>query len=957
MLTSFLCRRCNARLATPLFPSLRHSSTLAQHRHTRSLPADPQHSSESLSEPFPAPFVEPFSEPLPPTAPLEPDATTLHLPFAGHDLIVKRYHFRKPCPANSIRDLKAKILKAHGNFNYLRHEIASLLAISTAEARHAVTQLERLLWPLSDMQHAADQLDHYIVWKTRISPLFNPRTAAPAPPRVESRVQSHIQSTDGNEADVAAQVSVKTEQDLVAVRTVLEREPETNRKLLWSHITLNALGDGHPFAPLLIGTTFDPSWSPSYMAEDAAYVLYRRQQTQQSASQDAGIDRDTKAATRLAALCAAMIKKSPPRYLNLEQPILAFLCAAHSPQQLVAIYRHLKAGEHPLTVNTLLHFASRFAKCYATKTNAADVLHGAMAIPGFDINAPSTLSVCTSLLALKPDEPLPDDNAAPDLLFQFLIESGLRPNLLNLTALMQNFCLHGRVDTAWKVIELMYQYRIRLDPHVYSIFLNGAKRQLDVHAVKRIIDIIDADGAWHVGLVNDLLELIYLDNEAQIEHRRRQRKKRNPSWRPMFDLYFKFFELAPLQKLVNFPLENLLTTWVVRPEYETHVTQVTMRIPRRREDQLMQPDTNTLCLMLASHMRSVYRSHQHVTQTYERFWRLVESKDPTAIAMLKEQGSRVFDIFLRSLMQFRETQSFILTEMQRMMDRATEEERTHGRNIFHHPPSIHTWTILLNGFKNHRDVRSALLAIEMLKRLPAIRANIVTWTILIQIFAQARHTAGALMALQALEHTGLFSIHDEHIVKALRQFPRAQRNRIVAQLHAANKPAKTSLAQVASVFNGPVPIAKPRPDVAASVGELAGELKDWEAARQTARARKNRHQRIRKRASKRALQNVENTISSGPGSTTHIGHPSRGPAVFSPRGYVPVIVDSVHVPVVTQRAATPTKSWKPTKNGKPLKHQKPIPKDGGSGGRRPSRVLAIAGTSERPPPLPKGNSN
>ncbi|KAI1258660.1 hypothetical protein F5Y18DRAFT_340751 [Xylariaceae sp. FL1019] len=863
MLTSFLCRRCIARLATQKARPLRLSSTLQQHRHTRLWPPSPQRSTESLSEPFPEPSCELFSADLLTATALEPDDATPDRPFAW-DGVLEKYNYRRPPPAHTIRDLKAKILKAHGSFNHLHSEIASLLALSPAEARHAVTQLERLLWPLSsDVQHAANQLDQYIVWKTRISALFDPRSAAPAPPRVES----HVESTDGSQAEVAAQVRVKTEQDLFTVRTVLEREPETSRKLLWSHIVLNALGDGHPFAPLLIGTTFDPSWSPSYMAEDAAYVLYRRQQTQQSRPQDAN-------STRLAALCVAMIKKSPPRYLNLEQPILAFLCAAHNPQQLVAIYDHLKAREHPLKLDTLLHFASCFAKCYATKTNAADVLHSAMTIPDFDINAPSTLSVCTSLLALKPHEPLPEDNAAPDLLFQFLIESGLRPNLLNLTALMQNFCLHGRVDTAWKVIELMYQYRIRLDPHVYSIFLNGAKRQLDVHSVQRIVDIIEADGAWHVWLVNDLLDLIYRDNEEQIEHRRRQRKKKNPSWRPMFDLYFKFFELAPLQKLVNFPLENLLTTWVVRPEYETHVTQVTMRIPRRPEDQLMQPDTNTLCLMLASHMRSVYRSHRHITQTYERFWRLVDSKDPTAIAMLKEQGSRVFDIFLRNLMQFQETQSFALTEVQRMMVRASEEQLTHGRNIINHPPSIHTWNILLNGFKNHRDIRSALFTCEMLSRLPAIRPGIVTWTTLIQTFARANHRAGALMALQALERAGL-SVNDEYIVKAVRQFPRVDRQKIVKRLNAASKPAKTSLAQVVSAAKGPEPTQNPRRDVADLVGELADDLKFWATKRKTARARKNKHQRELKRARKRALQGEENNTFGGSGSATAAGHPSR----------------------------------------------------------------------------------
>jgi pentatricopeptide repeat protein len=745
-------------------------------------------------------------------------------------------------PPTSVRELKAKIVGALGDYRIAHGDLIALYGLSHAEARHAVGQLQRLLWGRQDMDGTAARLDQYLAWKKEFSSVLRRAVATRS-------VQEEISVTTDARLDAAAY-----ETETASMRTVWERMDRDRRERLWPQMVLSALVAEPHILPALIQTTFDPSWCPSYVIEDILYLLFRRYQIELDKAAPGSCG---KMQHDIQALGHLILEKCPPRYLALEQTVLLLISSSLSTSELLQFYRLLQNIEHPLHANTLLHFAGRFAKGYDTKVDAVDILHTVTQMSRFDLNTPAAASVCTSLLTLKENEPLPDQHAAPDLLFEFLLERGFRPNLLGLSAMMRNFCIRGHFDTAWKIFDLMLQHGLEPDHHVYSILLNGAKKNLDSASVERIFQIIRSRNAWSTVLVNDFLDLLFRENESQLEQRRRQRKKVNNAWRPMFQLYAKFYELGPLQNFTLFPLENLLATWSVKPQYSTRLTRMVANLRPQPKSRLMQPESITLCLMIGAHMRSIY-SPKHVVRYYNHFFNLVRRKDPMAMSLLADQGTIMHDIFLRALLQFRETVGFAIRHVQKMINAASKEQVQRGRIVYHHYPSTHTWTILLNGLKNHNDTRGAIGVLNMMNNIGHTKPTLATWNALIQALARAKNVDGVVKAIWSLEKAGFQP--NEKTIKAVHMFPRHLREQAIAQLEEIRKSpdvswgpkaqghgsiAKPSASKIRGEYDLSTndPIQRPQPRIASTLEELAMQQEKWHLERIEARSRRQQWDR------------------------------------------------------------------------------------------------------------------
>ncbi|KAI3322417.1 hypothetical protein HD806DRAFT_124135 [Xylariaceae sp. AK1471] len=846
MPTPFICQKCTARLARSASRLFNSNKLLL---HTRVIPADrprydqrrkPESSQENSGNSAVAPL------PLPSLASsqgqYETTGETL-LPWNGE--FKKFVPRRRPAvqqlaslpPATSARELKAKILGALGDYIIARGDLMALYGLSHTEARHAVGQLERLLWGDLDMERAAARLDQYLAWKKDFSVILRNAVTAPS-------VQEDISVIADARLEVASH-----EKETASMRTAWQRLERDKRERLWPQMVLSALESEPHVLPILIQSTFDPSWCPSYVVEDMLYLRVRRYQVALEKGTPGSYgqrQQETQAMGRL------ILDKCPPRYLALEQTVLLLVSSPLPTSELIQFYQLLQNIEHPLHSNTLLHFASRFAKGFDTKVHAADILHSLTQMPGFDLNSPAAASVCTSLLTLNENEPLPDQHAAPDLLFEFLLEQGFRPNLLGLSAMMRNFCIRGHLDTAWKIFDLMLQHGFEPDPHVYSILLNGSKQNLDTGSTEQIFKIIGSRNAWSPVLINDFLDLLFRENESQPERRRRQRKKVNNAWRPMLHLYAKFYDLGPLQKFTFFSLENLLATWGVKPQYSTPSTKMAGALMPQPENRLMQPDSITLCLMIGAHMRSIL-TPKYVVRYYTHFFKLVKQKDPTAMSLLADHGTLVYDIFLRALLQFRETTGFAIHQVQKMMNAANKEQAQCGRNIYHHPPSVHTWTIILNGLKNHNDTRGAVGVLNMMTNIGHTLPALATWNALIQAFARACNINGAVKAIWSLEKAGFQP--DDRTIKAFNMFPRHLREQAIARLEEIRKSpdrfsnpkapprdstTKPGLRKIKGVhhISSHEPIQRPRPLIASTLEELAAQQEKWDLHKIEARSRR-----------------------------------------------------------------------------------------------------------------------
>ncbi|KAI0552004.1 hypothetical protein F4679DRAFT_537259 [Xylaria curta] len=812
MPTPFVCRKCTARLATSAFGlfgpnrSRLHTTAISVERpsHAVVLPARYDHVQESSSSPseYPGEALDTHegdysSEPLNSSAPRQGQDHEISetivswngelVKFAPKTgLVIKRLAGLSP-PENA-RQLKAKILCASGEYKLLRRDLAEFYGLSPSEANHAVGQLERLLWGHPKIQSASPRLDQYHAWKKDFSAVLQN-------PVVASSVGANNSSTTVTKSGTTSQKS-----ETVSMKTAWQRLDRDRRQRLWPTMILSTLESEPHTLSTLMQSTFDPSWCPSYVVEDVLYLLFRRHQ---QALREGGQSECSQFQQAIETIASFVLGSCSPRYLVLEQTVLHFILSPLPTSELAARYQLLQTIEHPLSINTLLHVASRFAKGFDTKTYAVDILRILIGMPGFDLNTPAAASVCTSLLALNENEPLPNEQAAPDALFEFLIEHGLRPNLLELSALMRNFCIRGHIDTAWKIFELMLQHGLEPDHHVYSILLNASKRNHDTASLQQIFNIITSRNAWSTILLNDFLDLLYRENESQLNRRRRQRKKGNNAWRSMLRLYAKFFNLAPLQKFTLFPLENMLGAWSAQLKHHTISTRLAESLILQPDNRLLQPDSTTLCLMLSAHMRSIM-TPKYAIRYYNHFFRLVNRKDPAALNLLADQGTLAVDMLLRTLMQFRSTTSFAIRRLQKMIDAAQQEKAKYGRHLYHHPPSIHTWTIMLNGLKNHNDMHGVIALLDMMTNIGRIRPTLPTWNAVIQGFARTRNVSGAVKAIWSLEKAGLHP--NDRTVKALRMFPRPLMEQVITRLEQMRKPPERLQGTKALPLN---PLAKP----------------------------------------------------------------------------------------------------------------------------------------------------
>ncbi|KAI0538172.1 hypothetical protein GGR58DRAFT_314536 [Xylaria digitata] len=785
MPTPFICRKCTAQLAKSAFRSLRSNQSLL---HTRVIPTErpsevaalpAQHNPESSQSQYPRGGRKANNDNGSATEAQYDGTSEMTVCWKGK---VGKFVPRTTAvveqlaslPANSMRELKAKILGARGNYISSHGDLASLLGLSHQEARHAVGQLERLLWGFQgSIIVAARRLDQYLTWKKDFSIALRNIAAT-----------SSVEGGDSSTSDGTIKMA-SHESEMAAMTTAWQRLDRGKRERLWPQMVLSAAVSEPHMLPALIQSTFDSSWCPSYVIEDMLYLLFRRRQLalQKGAQGSYGQTQQ-----EVEAITTIILNKCPPRYLALEQTVLLSTFPSLSTPKLIQRFELLKTLEHPLHANTLLHLASRFAKSSRTKLHAKDILQILTDMPGFDINTPAAASVCTTLLSLNEHERLPDQQAAPDLLFEFLIKRGFNPNLLGLSALMRNFCIRGHLDTAWKIFDLMLQYGLEPDHYVYSILLNGSKNNLDSASFEQIFSIITRGDAWSPVLLNDFLGLLFRESESQPERRRRQRKKVSNAWRPMLELYAKFYDLAPLQKFVFFSLENLLERRGVQPNHSTPSARLAEYLMSQPDHRLMQPDTITLSLMIGAHMRSL-ATPKYAIRYYISFFNLVNQKDPTALSLLANHGSLMLGIFLRTLLQFRETIGFAIRQLQKRINAAEKEMAQHGCNRHHPPPSVHTWTIVLNGLKNHNDTRGVIGILDMMTNIGGLQPTLPTWNALIQAFARTNNVSGVVKAIRSLEKAGLKP--DARTIKAFSMLPRNLKERAIVQLEEARKATKT----------------------------------------------------------------------------------------------------------------------------------------------------------------------
>ncbi|KAI2624932.1 hypothetical protein GGR54DRAFT_594183 [Hypoxylon sp. NC1633] len=739
MSTPFICRQCIARL----------SQSPAGRSKPRRVQIHTQASSTSVWQPIWAFSEEQRAKPLarhdvttdhgiktPAANPLldskkslDEPAEKQKIPWDGQ---IKKFIPRQRAEVSKVarekattpRELKAKILRALGDYDIVFKDLRRVYKLSDREARRAVDQLKRLLWGRDSLDEAASRLDQFHLWKRGFKDLLQP-------------------SAPSNESAIFPKIAAWKQdfkQDIATMKDVWHRGSQKERESTWPHLVKSAFQSKPGAVPTLLMATFHSSWCPSYVVEDIVYLLFQASDGVQDTA-------------KISELVFFLLENCPPRYLVLEQMVIWKLTQLVRTSELLRLYEALQRVEHPLRPNTLLHFASRFARESDYKGQAAEILRRLSSMPGFDINSPAAASVCTTLLNVKKDDKLPVDQAAPDELFKVLLEAGFQPNLFSLSALMRNFCVRGHFETAWNILSTLVQRGIKPDAHVFSILLNGSKLILDANSLQSTAGMIDSHEAWSSVLANDPLDFIYKHNEAHTEWRRRQRKQNSArAWRLIVQIYAKFFVFAPLQKLTLFPLENVFGP--LRGPQRPHMMameRLVASVKARPEAMLLQPDSATLALVFKAHIRSI-NNPKRLLRYHDHFMDLLRKRDPVAVRLVREQGTTIQDTLIRALMQY----GTGLESGLRIVEQMRTSAQKLDRDVLHPPPSAYTYTGLISSLRNHRQPHGVVTALNMMVDA-GHQPSTVAWNAVISALLQAPSGPAhhdAVRVMRHLEQTG-----------------------------------------------------------------------------------------------------------------------------------------------------------------------------------------------------------
>lgn len=398
--------------------------------------------------------------------------------------------------------------------------------------------------------------------------------------------------------------------------------------------------------------------------------------------------------------------------------------------------------------------------------------------------------------------------ATPAELFEVLLQSGFEPNLITYTTIIRGLCLKHELDPALQVLQLILsETRTEPDAYVYSVLMNGAKMGCNYPIIQEVARSAAARVIRHPFLWNDFLQAIYLTalNEARQDPETR-RPRVVPAFPLMVQAYARIFELAPLRKL--FPTINLdlvaaadrgraaydsgSSDWARRNqldgqtslvsgktwEFSEQLAPTVRSLPKLPPAELVEPTESTLATMVLGYIQSLSNPYD-VISFYTNFRHLLQTGDPMAVRLVQNGGSRVHDIVVMALVQFDGMLRAALDVVSDMLRDAAASLETgklgtptaaatsasgpaspdtvaannaNGSGL-HPPPSVYTFSILVNGFMLHRQYNQAESVINMMRER-GIEPNLVTWNTLLAGYATAQRAGNVMKTFERLESSG-----------------------------------------------------------------------------------------------------------------------------------------------------------------------------------------------------------
>lgn len=519
---------------------------------------------------------------------------------------------------------------------------------------------------------------------------------------------------------------------------------------------------------------------PFYLFEDTLEMLAARLHWTE------GLDKRA-TATELADLVSLILTHTDKKFhVRPFQSTIFKILYSLPLERLQTWYGELREASCFLSTMTEFQFASRFAKSINTKLLGLEILRRLRKERRIDINSSEAESICTSLLMFTEEELETQDSSLPTPaeMFGGLREIGMNPSHFTYAAILRALCLRKDIDTAMQVADVMKNQGLEHDAFIYAILINGCRRSKTYETLADLaVEACQADIRDTV-LWNDVLYAVF--TACLAENKGVQR----PALFPINTIYTRIFDAAPLRPFITGRIAEVgahLVGSVKDAWFPDRLRRLEREITPLPPRELLQPGVDTLSIMIMCMLRNLPHPYDLVN-FYTQFRKLLAEGHPDAERLVRERGTFVYDIILRSLVAWRGTMRIVIDIVREMMKTFDKDDAkpavgdsqtvnyagtaTSGADeklqtpsttdpviprphcpVRPPPPSIYTWTILVKGFMRNERPEQAEQCINLMRQ-HGVEPNIVTWNTLTAGYATMQHIRGTVDSMRRLEAAG-----------------------------------------------------------------------------------------------------------------------------------------------------------------------------------------------------------
>lgn len=430
----------------------------------------------------------------------------------------------------------------------------------------------------------------------------------------------------------------------------------------------------------------------------------------------------------LARLFGVLGQRKPKDPLAFHSSFVRLLLPHCTHEQVSEMYRVIKAHQVKVHPNSLLHLTAFFAK-NEHFDQALDVLLAAHAA-GADLRSVPFRSACSTLLRRAMRQP--GGLRVCLRLIDNLVSIGLQLNNQLCNIVMLNAVEAGDLDTAFSIYTSLVDHGLKADAHTYAIMLKGCKMRID--DAETLNDIVrsairDINVLQNTVVASEILHCLALHHARQTPEQ---------AFATISEAFLELFDPGPLLELgVPFPSTR----------------------PSDAEAKLLVPPPQAVTVMLntflhhASHITATRAAQEQMYDIYQRYRELaLSNQEPFASLVATDYVSNAF------LVAFNRTRRTLVHSAQVVRDmqkppRTDSKETGEWTKLKQCQPTVITWTIFLNGFRQHGQLKLAAQVLNYM-RSKGIEPDNVTWNSLVAGYANDQDFEGVFDTLRNMEASG-----------------------------------------------------------------------------------------------------------------------------------------------------------------------------------------------------------